>query len=124
MQRFIRFSLSALLFLIALNAFGGGIYALTGAKEIPLEWLQGSPFKNYFIPGLFLFLIVGGCCMVSSILIYKNRKYARLSAWICSLLLMAWIAIQIYFIGYVSWLQPAVFISGIAVLLLSFNLKK
>ncbi len=124
MQQFIRLSLSALLFLLAINAFGGGIYALAGAKDIPLEWLQGSPFKNYFIPGLFLFVTVGGCCMVSSILVYKNRKYARLSAWICSLLLMVWIAVQLYFIGYVSWLQPTVFISGIAVMLLSFYLKK
>ena len=59
-MKIIRIILGTLLAIIALNALGGGFYGMMGAKEIPIEWLKGSPFKSYFIPALFLFVVVGG----------------------------------------------------------------
>jgi len=53
----IRYSLGALLIILAVNAFGGGYYGMAGAEGVPIEWLNGSPFPNYFIPGLFLFYL-------------------------------------------------------------------
>ena len=56
----IRYTLGVLLAFGALNAFGGGYYGMQGAEGVPLEWLEGSPFKDYFLPGLILFAVVGG----------------------------------------------------------------
>jgi hypothetical protein len=57
-----RYTLGGLLALVAVNAFGGGYYGLAGAEGIPREWLAGSPFHSYFVPSLFLLVVVGGSC--------------------------------------------------------------
>ena len=41
---------------------------MAGAENVPVEWLQGSPFHSYFIPGLFLFLTVGGIVIQKNVL--------------------------------------------------------
>jgi hypothetical protein len=55
-----RYVLGSLLAFGALNAFAGGYYGMSGAEDVPKEWLEGSPFDNYFIPGFVLFIVVGG----------------------------------------------------------------
>lgn len=121
-DRVIRYSLAILLLIIALNAFGGGYYAIAGAKDVPLEWLKGSPFKSYIIPGLFLFIVVGGLCLFTSIALFSHKPYARTLSFICGILLIVWITIQVRLIGYVSWMQPAIVVAGIIVLLLAWQL--
>jgi hypothetical protein len=34
----------------ALNAFAGGYDGLSGVEGVPLEWLEGSLFTEYFVP--------------------------------------------------------------------------
>src|SRR6185503_7859661 len=36
--------LGGLLAFGALNAFAGGLYGMSGAPDVPREWLEGSPF--------------------------------------------------------------------------------
>lgn len=118
-EKAIRVSLDALLLLVALNAFGGGIYGLTGAKEIPTEWLEGSPFHSYFIPSLVLIVVVGGSSMVAAIFAITKNTLANASIIISAILLLIWILVQIVVIGYVSWLQPMM--AAVAVFILLFN---
>lgn len=106
-----------------MNAFGGGYYALSGAKDVPLEWLSESPFDSYFIPGLFLFFVIGPSCLAASVLLFVKSRFSKKAAIVCGVLLLLWIIIQVAIIGYVSWMQPAIAISGIAILLLSRNLE-
>lgn len=108
-----------MLLVLAINAIGGGIYGMAGAKDIPAEWLDGSPFSGYFIPSLFLFVVIGGSCLVSAMLVFGRRHMARQSSFFCGILLLAWIMIQLYIIGYVSLLQPAIAASGILILVLA-----
>jgi hypothetical protein len=115
--------LGTILALVAVNAFGGGYYGLSGAKDIPLEWLKDSPFRSYFIPALFLFVVVGGSCLYASIAVFRNRKSGRTTSLLCGILMISWIMIQVSIIGYVSWMQPAIFITGIVVLLAAWNLR-
>jgi len=35
-----------------------------GGLDLPSEWLEGTPFSDYFIPGLILFIVVGGACLL------------------------------------------------------------
>jgi hypothetical protein len=48
----VRRALGVLLAFGAINAFAGGYYGLSGAKGVPVEWPDGSPFGSYFIPVL------------------------------------------------------------------------
>lgn len=116
----VQISLGVLLAFVALNAFGGGYYGMSGAKDVPLEWLEGSPFKSYFFPSLFLFVVLGGFSLYSSIAVFRNWKYARITALLCGILMLSWIGVQVAIIGYISWMQPATLIAGIIVLVLAW----
>ncbi|MDF2438993.1 MAG: hypothetical protein K0Q95_3369 [Bacteroidota bacterium] len=123
-MKLLRIIQGIVLLIIAANAFGGGFYGMAGAKDVPVEWLEGSPFKSYFIPSLFLFAVIGGTCLLASISMFRNSKNARRLSFICAGLLFGWIAVQVAIIGYVSWMQPAIFISAIAITTIAFQLPK
>ena len=123
-QKITRYFLGTLLAFVALNAFGGGYYGLSGAKDIPLEWLEGSPFSNYFIPSLFLLIVVGGSCLYAAATVFRNGSHTFVVSLLCGLLLIFWIIVQVFIIGYVSWMQPAVFIAGIVTLVLAFQIRR
>lgn len=123
MKKLLQRILGGILFFVAINAFGGGYYGIAGAKGIPLEWLKGSPFTSYFLPALFLFAVVGGLCLYSAIAVFKQWKSALTCAFMSGILLLSWILVQIYVIGYVSWMQPAIFITGLTILALTWLLR-
>ena len=118
-QKFIRYTVGFLLALLALNAFGGGYYGMAGAENVPVDWLQGSPFRNYFIPGLFLFIVIGGLALYAAIAVFTQHRFARHAAFLCSVTVLLWLAVQVIIIGYVSWMQPATAIGAMLILLLS-----
>jgi CubicO group peptidase (beta-lactamase class C family) len=122
MPKWNRALLGALLTLGAINAFGGGYYGLTGASGVPVEWLAGSPFSDYSIPSLILFVVVGGAFSFAAVAVFRRSPLARISAFIAGIVVLVWIAVQLAIIGYVSWMQPAIAVSGVLVLLLAWLL--
>lgn len=123
-EKVVRFALGILLLVIAINAFGGGYYGMSGAKYVPLDWLKGSPFQNYFIPGLFLFVVIGGVNFFSSIAVFKKYKNAHKAAFFSGAILILWLVIQVAIIGYVSWMQPTVAIIALLILFLNRKLER
>jgi hypothetical protein len=120
----IRYLLGGLLAFGALNAIAGGYYGLSGAKGVPLELLEGSPFRSYYVPSLILFVVVGGSFSFAAISVLANSRIARVSAMRAGVVVLVWIAAQISIIGYVSWMQPVTAIGGVLILLLSWLLPK
>ena len=118
----IRYLLGALLTFGAINAFAGGYYGLSGAKGVPLEWLAGSPFSDYFIPSLILFVVVGGVFSFAAIAVFMRSRLARVSAFIAGTVVLVWIGVQLAIIGYVSWMQPTTLLAGVFVLILAWLL--
>ena len=114
----IRYSLGALLVFGAVNAFGGGYYGLSGAKGVPTEWLNGSPFPDYFVPSLILLVVVGGSFIVAATAVFTGLRIARLAALTAGIVVLGWLAVQLAIIGYVSWMQPTTAIAGVLVLVL------
>jgi hypothetical protein len=120
----VRYVLGGLLAFGALNAFAGGFYGLSGAKGVPTEWLEGSPFSDYTFPSVFLLAVVGGSFLVAAVAVFAHSRIARASALTAGTVVLAWIVVQVAIIGYVSWMQPATAISGLLVLLLAWVLPK
>ena len=114
----IRTLLGALLAFGALNAFAGGYYGLSGAEGVPREWLAGSPFSDYVVPSLVLFVVVGGALALAAIMVFRGHPLARAIACAAAAVLLVWIVVQVAIIGYVSWMQPATFAAGLLMLLL------
>jgi len=119
-QKIIRNTLGVLLAFAALNAFGGGY---SGAKGVPPEWLNNSPFKSYFIPGLFLFFIVGGSFLTAAVLVFARSRHARRASILSVVIVYAWLAVQMLIIGYVSWMQPVTALTALLILLLAWISK-
>lgn len=74
--------------------------------RLPLEWLAGTPFRDYLIPGLVLLLVNGAGQATGCWLTVKRRPAYRAAAGALGGLLMLWIVLQLYWIGYQSLLQP------------------
>jgi hypothetical protein len=117
--RIVRITLGLMLSVLALNAFGGGYYAMAGAEGVPLEWLEGSPFRSYFLPGLFLLGVIGGLSTVAAIAVFGKWRGGRLLSLLTGIVVVIWLLTQVTIIGYVSWMQPTTF--ALAILILVFG---
>jgi hypothetical protein len=120
----IRYALGSLLSFCALNALGGGYYGLTGAVGVPTEWLEGSPFTDYFLPSLILLIVVGGSFIVAAIAVFARLRAARLAAFTAAFVVLGWLTVQMAIIGYVSWMQPVTAIAGVLILMLGSQLPQ
>ena len=121
-DKFVRNALGILLLVLAINAFGGGYYGMAGAKNIPTEWLKGSPFSNYFVPSLILLVGIGGSALLAAIFVFRQYTQARKAAFICGIIVILWLIVQVTIIGYVSWMQPTTAVAAILILLLAWKL--
>ena len=67
---------------VAIGALPVGYLMLTkpdgSGVGMTVDILSGSPFKDFFIPGLFLFTVNGLFNLVSSILALRKFKYTYL----------------------------------------------
>ena len=83
--------------IVGIGGMAGGygcladIYNPLGA---PLSLLENSPFTSYFIPGLFLFGIIGLGNIVCSLLVWRYSIVGTLSSLALGFALSAWIVIQ------------------------------
>lgn len=123
-EKFMRYTLGFLLALLALNAFGGGYYGMAGAQNVPVQWLQGSPFHSYFIPSLILFICVGGSALIAAVFVFTRHRLAYKAAFVCGVVTLLWLIVQVVIIGYVSWMQPTTAVTAIIILLLTLKLSR
>jgi hypothetical protein len=76
---------------VALTAVLGGITLALGIDKFPAQWLIGTPFRSYLIPGLILNVIVGGSATVAAVtLLCKPVEGAFLSI-IAGVVLTGWL---------------------------------
>lgn len=103
---------------IAINAVGGAVWGLAGAKDVPREWLDGTPFHSYLIPSLILLVAVGGGMSMAALALVVRHRIAPEMTIAAALVLVAWIAAQVVIIvpdGGFSWLQPTMFAAGLLI---------
>lgn len=89
----------------------------------PLEMLQYSPFKNFLIPGIFLFTFNGIFQAIGAWSSFTKKTYAgKLGFWL-GLLLIAWIVIQVYFLRSIHYLHLIYLGIGIIETILAYRIK-
>ncbi len=86
------------------SGLGGGFGLIadpTGAAlGLPAEWLEGSPFPDYLIPGLVLFVILGVLPLVITYALWVGAPWSWAGALIVGMALLGWIGVEILVIGY------------------------
>ncbi len=87
----VRITLFVLEAFAALGAVAGGLALLAGVIQFPLEQLQGTPFRDYTIPGLILVIVVGGSSLVATATVFLHREVAVLSSAAAGLIFAGWI---------------------------------
>lgn len=123
-----RIVLASLQAFIALGAIGGGFIFIrdpSGATMgLPVSLLEGSIFRDYLVPGLFLFVVNGLGSLAGAILTFARDRRAGPVAIALGLILMAWIVIQVAIIRSFHWLQVLYFALGLVEALLGIRLTR
>jgi hypothetical protein len=89
--------------------------------QIPLDWLAGSPFADYMIPGLVLFVVLGIFPLAVLYGLWTGRAWGWWGAVLVGVALMVWLLVEILIIGYQPQppLQLIYGILGAAILVLA-----
>jgi hypothetical protein len=102
MERKLRITAIFLLLANSLGALWGGaglIYDPTGGfMQMPLDFLSHSPFNNYLIPGVILFVVNGLMCLFAAILTIRRWKLYPQLIVLQGILLAGWLSVQIIMI--------------------------
>jgi hypothetical protein len=101
--------------------------------KLSVDMLQGTPFTNFLIPGLVLFLFVGIFPILVSygllrqpswrwaeaINVCKKYHWSWTAAWAAGVIMLIWIIVETSLLGYVSFLQPVITVWGVAIITLT-----
>jgi hypothetical protein len=104
---------------VAVTAVAGGLSLRVGALvpdlatvlSPPVEYLEGSAFSSYLVPGLALALVLGGIHTLAFILLRRRRPSALLASAAAGFAALIWIFVQMMLIPF-SFLQAVYFIAG------------
>lgn len=118
-QQATRNTLLAVEAFVAVTAFAGGLALMLGALfpdlstviTPPAEYLEGSPFSSYLVPGLVLALALGGLNAVAFVLLLRRRPSALFAAATAGYAALIWIFVQMMVIPF-SFLQAIYFMAG------------
>jgi hypothetical protein len=99
MTRVARLVTIVLLGFLALTAIPGGITLVAGINTPPTDFLQGSPFGSFLIPGLALAVVVGGTAAVAAVLVLRRSRYARLACVAAALCILVFETVEVFVIG-------------------------
>lgn len=113
---------------IGLGAVGGGL-ALMAEPDgagigMPVETLENSPFSDFLIPGIVLFLVNGVGNLLGATASFKRRTYAGGMAVALGLFLVAWIRIQVHWLGAFHWLHALYIVLGLSEFAMGWSLRK
>ena len=87
-----------------------GLSGLAGGVALSLDptgtgigldpaWLDGSPFPDYGVPGVFLLVVLGLGPLGAALLVIRDSPWAWSAALLTGLVLVAWILVEIGIVG-------------------------
>jgi hypothetical protein len=97
--KILRGILIGLTLFLFVTAFLGGIALIANFYTPPVDYLQGSIFNNFIVPGLALSLVVGGSALFAALLLIRKSKYANFFAVTAGIIIMFFEFVEILAIG-------------------------
>lgn len=94
-----------------------------GILSLPLSLLQGTPFRNYLLPGILLVGLVGS---VNIVAVYTNisRNISRYNWSIAGgVMITGWIIVQMIVVQSMHWLHFVYLGTGVLIILTGYQLK-
>lgn len=115
-------SLIAIHLFVGIGAIIGGLAAIINPEEplgITVEALKNSPFNNFLIPGIILFVIIGVGNLFSALMSLLRSKFQGYISSILGWALMIWIVVQCIMLDSIIFLHVLFFIIGAIIAALS-----
>ena len=120
--------IGALLLIVGIGAVAAGIELILkpngSALGMSVELLEDSPFQSFLIPGIILFLINGLGSFLGAILSFKKHALSGKVTIVLGFAMIIWISAQIYWIGWINWMQTFFFLVGIIEVILGTFVRK
>lgn len=114
--------------LIGAGAVLGGFHLVTdptgGSLGMSVNWLAGTPFTSFLIPGIILLIFNGFGTLAGSGATFSGYRFAGEIAILLGGGMMIWILTQVALIGLMNFLQPLYFSVGIIEVILGIMLRK
>ena len=99
------------------------IYQPDGSSlGLSTSMLDGTPFKDFLVPGLVLAGIVGGINAIGLFFIMSGNVHSYKFSLLCGIVLVGWIVTQLMLFQYYYWQQGLYLLTGILIILLSYHL--
>ena len=102
MKIFLKVFVALLLLFNGIRAIYGGWHLMTkpdgSSLMMPLDMLEHSPFNNYFVPGIILFIANGLFSLFVLVMLLVNYKKYSLLIIAQGVVLVTWIIVQIIMI--------------------------
>jgi hypothetical protein len=107
----LRIALLVLDAFVALTAIGGGLALASGVegKRFPLEYLRGTPFTSFVVPGLILAVALGGSADVASAATIVDAELGAMLSICAGVILVGYIAVEIAILDQPSWTRAEAF---------------
>lgn len=112
------------LFVAAGAVYGGVGLIADNAIHISDEWLTGTPFDSWLLPGVFLLLVVAAPMIVAAIAEIFRFGWARTASLLAGAAQVGWILVQWLIMQRFFVLQPIMLTAGAAVLLLAWMVPR
>jgi hypothetical protein len=126
-KRLLFASQGVLQILVAIGALVSGamlIIAPSGALlQAPPDMLNGSPFHDFLVPGIILFLVNGVGQLIAGVLTLRHHRWSGYIGAVFGIGLMIWIFVQINMIGGGHALQYIYFALGVVETALAFMIQ-
>jgi len=121
-------ALGFILALVALGAIPAGLALILkpdgSILHMPTDILQGSPFKDFLIPGIFMLGVNGLGSLAGAVLCFIHSRYSAISGLILGIGLVVWITVQLLTTGLISWMQPVYFSIGLVEIILGLLIMR
>jgi hypothetical protein len=113
---------------VGLAAAGGGagLISKPGGESLGMNvnLLVNAPFENFLIPGIILLALIGLPSLIGVHFAAKNHRFAGIYTVVLGAVLVGWMAFEVYWIGWESWLEPTMLGAGVIEMALGFVLHR
>lgn len=122
------FILGGIQLFVALGALPVGYIMLIDpsgeSNKLSVDILSNSPFSDFFIPGLVLFVVNGVGSLLAAVFSLGRKNAAARFGVLTGLLLIGWLLFQIYWIGFYPVQQLTFLGVGISEVYLGYRLGR
>lgn len=106
--------------LIGVSAVCGGVGLMwNDVIRMPDDWLRGTPFTSWMLPGVFLLLVVAAPMTSAAVLELRRSPWAAVASVLAGAAEVGWIAAELFVLQKYNVLQPVMLGLGLAVMLIA-----